>query len=93
MGKEETPAQALDHRVRALLAAGDVPRAVTEALHVLGPDVLGFLSRGLGNDADARDVGDRVALTRRQAPDRADQLAPAGPHLVHCGDSPAAFGS
>lgn len=56
MGKEETPAQALDHRVRALLAAGDVPRAVTEALHVLGPDVLGFLSRGLGNDADADEV-------------------------------------
>lgn len=56
MDDEETQTPALDERVRALLAAGDTSRAVTEALHVLGPEILGFLSRGLGNDADADEV-------------------------------------
>ncbi len=61
MAKEEIPAQTLDERVRALLAAGDVSGAVTETLRVLGPDVAGFLSRGLGNDADADEVFAMVA--------------------------------
>jgi RNA polymerase sigma-70 factor, ECF subfamily len=52
MSKDET----LDDRVRALLAAGDAAGAVTEALRVLGPDVLGFLYGVLRNDADADEV-------------------------------------
>jgi RNA polymerase sigma-70 factor, ECF subfamily len=56
MGKDEKAARALDDRVRALLAEGKATEAVTEALRVLGPDVLGFLSGVMGNDADADEV-------------------------------------
>jgi len=47
---------ALDERVRELLASGDSRQAVTQALRSLGPEVLGFLSGVLGNDADADEV-------------------------------------
>jgi RNA polymerase sigma-70 factor (ECF subfamily) len=56
MGTEETRVRPADDRVRALVAAGDVPGAVTEALRTVGPDVLGFLSTVLGNDADSDEV-------------------------------------
>jgi len=56
MGQNETAAQVLDDRIKALLAAGDASGAVTEALRALGPDVLGFVSGVLGNDADADEV-------------------------------------
>jgi RNA polymerase sigma-70 factor (ECF subfamily) len=54
MSKDETAA--LDDRVRVLLAGDDVSGAVTEALRVLGPDVLGFVSGVLRNDGDADEV-------------------------------------
>src|SRR5262249_18481556 len=56
MGTEEIRVRPADDRVRALLAAGDVPGAVTEALRTVGPDVLGSLPRGLGTDADWDEV-------------------------------------
>lgn len=56
MARDETAARALDDRVRTLIAAGDVPGAVNEALRVLGPDVLGFLYRVMGNETDADEV-------------------------------------
>lgn len=46
----------LDARVRGILAEGDTSRAVTTVLRAVGPEVLGFLSGVLGNDADADEV-------------------------------------
>jgi len=46
----------LDERVRELLASGNATQAVTQTLRSLGPEVLGFLSGVLGNDADADEV-------------------------------------
>jgi len=53
---DERAARALDDQVKALLGRGDVSGALTEALRVLGPDVLGFLSGVLRNDSDANEV-------------------------------------
>jgi DNA-directed RNA polymerase specialized sigma24 family protein len=55
MGGNEA-ARVLDDRIKALVAAGDTSRALAEALRTLGPDVLGFLSGVIGNDADADEV-------------------------------------
>jgi RNA polymerase sigma-70 factor, ECF subfamily len=49
-------ARGLDDRVRALLSPGNSAPAVTLALRALGPEVLGFLSAALGDDADADEV-------------------------------------
>lgn len=46
----------LDARIRALIAMGDDKRAATEALSALGPEVLGFLVRVVGSEADADEV-------------------------------------
>jgi RNA polymerase sigma-70 factor (ECF subfamily) len=56
MGNDKAAARALDDRVHALVNGGDTSRAATEALRALGPDILGFLSGVLRNDADADDV-------------------------------------
>jgi RNA polymerase sigma factor (sigma-70 family) len=56
MGDDGTAGQALDDRVRGLLAAGQPAQAVDEALRAVGPDILGFLYRALRSEADAEDV-------------------------------------
>lgn len=40
----------LEDQVRSLLAAGSIRDATTQALRVLGPEILGFLSGVLGDD-------------------------------------------
>jgi RNA polymerase sigma-70 factor (ECF subfamily) len=56
MGKDGAAAAELDQRARALLEKGDVSAAVSEVLRVLGPEILGFLSRVMGDDDDADEV-------------------------------------
>lgn len=46
----------LDDRVRWLLEAGDVTQATTLALTELGPEILGYLSGVLGDNASADEV-------------------------------------
>jgi RNA polymerase sigma-70 factor (ECF subfamily) len=60
MGSDDS--RELDDRVRAFAGAGDVRRAVDVALRALGPDVLGFLSGVLRNDADADEVFAEVSV-------------------------------
>lgn len=48
--------EAPDAHVRELIEAGDIVGATTIALRVLGPEVMGFISRVLGSDADAQEV-------------------------------------
>ncbi|BDG10703.1 RNA polymerase sigma factor [Anaeromyxobacter paludicola] len=55
------PLQALEARVRALLAAGDERGAATEAIRGLGPDVLRYLRTVLHVEDDARDAFSRFA--------------------------------
>ncbi len=52
----KSPDSPLDARIRALLERGDALGASTEALRALGPEVLGFLVRVLGSEADADEV-------------------------------------
>jgi RNA polymerase sigma-70 factor, ECF subfamily len=54
-------APSLDERVRGRIDAGDLDGALTEALRELGPEVLGFLARVMGNAADAEEVFAAVA--------------------------------
>jgi RNA polymerase sigma-70 factor, ECF subfamily len=51
----------LDGKVRALLAEGREREAAAEALNTLGPQVLGYLSSLLKNEADAREVFSQFA--------------------------------
>jgi RNA polymerase sigma-70 factor (ECF subfamily) len=46
---------ALDERIRSVLAAGEIAQATTLVLRDLGPEILGFLSGVLGDD-DADEV-------------------------------------
>jgi len=55
-GEGSSHSAGLDERVRELLASGNATQAVTQTLRSLGPEVLGFLSGVLGNDADADEV-------------------------------------
>lgn len=56
MGKDSKAAAGLDERVRELVEAGDVSGAVSKVVRDLGPEILGFLSRVMGNDDDADEV-------------------------------------
>jgi RNA polymerase sigma-70 factor (ECF subfamily) len=56
MGQRHKAGLDVDNLVRSLLATGDTTRAVNETLRVLGPDILGFISGVMRNDADADDV-------------------------------------
>ena len=51
----------LEPRILALLDAGDVSGAATEALRGLGPQVLGYLTAVLRDDDDAHDVFSQFA--------------------------------
>ena len=48
--------EAIEARLRALLAAGDLKQAATEAIRGYGPDLLRYLRGLLGNDSDAREA-------------------------------------
>lgn len=48
--------EAPDARVKELVEAGDIVGATTIALRALGPEVMGFILRVLGSDADAEEV-------------------------------------
>ncbi len=48
--------EAIESRLRALLAAGDLKQAATEAIRGYGPDLLRYLRGLLGNDSDAREA-------------------------------------
>lgn len=62
--KSRDSSSPLEARIRALIESRDGKRAATEALRALGPEVLGFLVRVLGSEADADEVfaatGERV---------------------------------
>ncbi|HUL60582.1 MAG TPA: sigma-70 family RNA polymerase sigma factor [Anaeromyxobacteraceae bacterium] len=51
----------IDARVQELIAAGDLRTAATEALRVLGPQVLRYLRSVLRNEADAGDAFSQFA--------------------------------
>jgi RNA polymerase sigma-70 factor (ECF subfamily) len=53
---EPDRALAGDDRIRAMVSAGDVDRAVTAVVRELGPEVFGFLRGALGSDVDADEV-------------------------------------
>jgi RNA polymerase sigma-70 factor (ECF subfamily) len=57
MVRDDTSARTeLDERVRSLLASGNATAAATETLRCLGPEVLGFISGVVGDDADADEI-------------------------------------
>lgn len=54
--RNDSRESAIDDRVRAMLADGDVAQAATLVIRSLGPEVFGFLRGALGTDADADEV-------------------------------------
>jgi RNA polymerase sigma-70 factor (ECF subfamily) len=56
MGKDGAAAAELDKEVRVLVESGNVSGAVSKLLSVLGPEILGFLCRVMGDDDDADEV-------------------------------------
>ncbi len=50
-----------EERVRDLTAKGDLQQAATEALHWLGPEVLGYLTATVRSEADAGEVFSQFA--------------------------------
>ncbi|HYQ79962.1 MAG TPA: sigma-70 family RNA polymerase sigma factor [Anaeromyxobacteraceae bacterium] len=50
-----------EERVRDLTAKGDLQQAATEALHWLGPEVLGYLTATIRSEADAAEVFSQFA--------------------------------